>query len=107
MSSLISERTTCAASALTPGTVVSRVTRFLDAQNVARLLTNQLLAGAQLLGRGIRHEACADETVAKRSASHSASLTSVLRPGTFFTWAAFAKINSNLPPAKMCHTGFQ
>jgi hypothetical protein len=28
-----------------------------------------------------------------RSASHSASLTSVLRPGTFLTCAAFAKTN--------------
>src|SRR5215469_17345760 len=44
---------------------------------------------------------------ANSSASHMASLTSVLRPGTFFTWAAFAKTNSNSPSSRMCQTGFQ
>jgi hypothetical protein len=39
--------------------------------------------------------------------SHIASLTSVLRPGTFFTCAAFANTNLNSPSSKMCHTGFQ
>jgi hypothetical protein len=31
----------------------------------------------------------------------------VLRPGTFFTCAAFANTNANSPSSKMCHTGFQ
>src|SRR4030088_3235873 len=44
---------------------------------------------------------------ANSSASHIASLTSVLRPGTFFTCAAFANTNANSPSSKMCHTGFQ
>jgi hypothetical protein len=44
---------------------------------------------------------------ANNSASHIASLTSVLRPGTFFTCAAFANTNTNSPSSKMCHTGFQ
>ena len=44
---------------------------------------------------------------ANNSASHIASLTSVLRPGTFFTCAAFANTNANSPSSKMCHTGFQ
>jgi len=44
---------------------------------------------------------------ANSSASHIASLMSVLRPGTFFTCAAFANTNTNSPSSKMCHTGFQ
>jgi len=34
-------------------------------------------------------------------------LTSVLRPGTFLTCAAFASTNSNSPSERMCQTGFQ
>ena len=36
-----------------------------------------------------------------------ASFTSVLRPGTFFTCAALARISSNSPSARICQTGFQ
>src|SRR5262245_42636863 len=43
---------------------------------------------------------------ANRSASQVASFTSLLRPGTFFTCAAFARINANRP-SRMCQTGFQ
>jgi len=56
-----------------------------------------------------------------KSASHVASFTSVLRPGTFFTCAAFhpsdeglslgtpalARINANSPSERICQTGFQ
>jgi hypothetical protein len=31
----------------------------------------------------------------------------MLRPGTFFTCAAFANSKVNSPSSKMCHTGFQ
>src|SRR6516165_2003669 len=41
-----------------------------------------------------------------RSASQVASFTSLLRPGTFFTCAAFARISANRP-SRMCQTGFQ
>jgi hypothetical protein len=34
-------------------------------------------------------------------------LTSVLRPGTFFTCAAFTNTNANSPSSKICQTGFQ
>src|SRR5882724_4431130 len=44
---------------------------------------------------------------ANNSDSHVASFTSVLRPGTFLTWAALAKTSSKLPSASTCHTGFQ
>ena len=43
---------------------------------------------------------------ASRSASHMASLTSVLRPGTFLTCAALASTSSKWP-SSTCHTGFQ
>src|SRR5262245_22138288 len=43
---------------------------------------------------------------ANRSASQVASFTSLLRPGTFFTCAAFARISANRP-SRMCQTGFQ
>src|SRR5262245_42093406 len=43
---------------------------------------------------------------ANRSASQAASFTSLLRPGTFFTCAAFARISANRP-SRMCQTGFQ
>ncbi|MDT4883063.1 hypothetical protein FQZ97_1190730 [compost metagenome] len=43
---------------------------------------------------------------ASRSAIHIASLTSVLRPGTFFTCAALASTSSKWP-SSTCHTGFQ
>jgi hypothetical protein len=42
-----------------------------------------------------------------RSASQAASLASVLRPGTFLTWAALAKTSANSRSDRMCHTGFQ
>ena len=44
---------------------------------------------------------------AVKSAIHVASLTSVLRPGTFLMWAAFASISSKAPSLRMFHTGFQ
>jgi hypothetical protein len=44
---------------------------------------------------------------ANKSEIQSASLTSVLRPGTFFMWAALASTSSKPPSLKMCHTGFQ
>src|SRR5215468_9656636 len=85
--------------------------RLMYAQNATRLLTHQLLVRAQqsakLVRRGVRHKAGTDETMRQRSANHSLSLTSVLRPGTFLTCAAFANTNWNSPSAKMCHTGFQ
>jgi len=43
---------------------------------------------------------------ANRSASQVASFTSLLRPGTFFTCAAFARTRENRP-SRMCQTGFQ
>jgi hypothetical protein len=43
---------------------------------------------------------------ASRSAIHVASLTSVLRPGTFLMCIAFASTSSKLP-SSTCHTGFQ
>jgi hypothetical protein len=68
------------------------------------------IAGAVPRSLGIMGEAQAVARIrpcANNSASHIASLTSVLRPGTFFTCAAFANTNSNSPSSKMCHTGFQ
>ena len=44
---------------------------------------------------------------ASSSANHVASFTSVLRPGTFFTCAAFASTSSKPPAASTCQTGFQ
>jgi hypothetical protein len=44
---------------------------------------------------------------ARSSANQAASLTSVLRPGTFFTCAAFARISWNSPSDSTCHTGLQ
>ena len=44
---------------------------------------------------------------ANRSETQSASFTSVLRPGTFLTCAAFASTSSKSPSDKMCQTGFQ
>ena len=44
---------------------------------------------------------------ASRSASQIASATSVLRPGTFFTCAALARISVKSPSDRMCQTGFQ
>src|SRR5262245_9185329 len=44
---------------------------------------------------------------ANNSDSHVASFTSVLRPGTFFTCTAFARMSSKLLSASTCHTGFQ
>src|SRR5262245_15241662 len=44
---------------------------------------------------------------ANNSDSHLASFTSVLRPGTFFTCAAFARTSSKPLSASTCHTGFQ
>ena len=85
--------------------------RLLQPLHMARLLTHQLLAGAQqvahLLGLRIRHEARPDQTVRQQIGQPVASLTSVLRPGTFLTCAAFANSNVNSPSPKMCHTGFQ
>ena len=43
---------------------------------------------------------------ASRSASQVASFTSVLRPGTFLTWAALARISSTCE-ASSAQTGFQ
>src|SRR5215831_18747937 len=43
---------------------------------------------------------------ANKSASQVASFTSLLRPGTFFTCAAFARISAKCP-SRMCQTGFQ
>ena len=37
----------------------------------------------------------------------AASATSVLRPGTFFTCAALARISINSPSARICQTGCQ
>ena len=47
-------------------------------------------------GSGRRHEAARIRPCASRSAIHVASLTSVLRPGTFLTCAAFASTSSKL-----------
>ena len=44
---------------------------------------------------------------ASSSASQTASLTSLLRPGTFFTCAAFARSSSKSPSERICQTGFQ
>src|SRR5689334_25292550 len=41
------------------------------------------------------------------SAIQAASLTSVLRPGTFLTCAALARTSSSSPSDSTCHTGFQ
>src|SRR5215471_4942632 len=43
---------------------------------------------------------------ASRSAIQVASLTSLLRPGTFLMCAALASTSSNSPSSR-CHTGFQ
>ena len=75
--------------------------RLLDPLDVAGLLAHQLLAGAQqrahLLGRRLRHEAGADQTVRQQIGQPGASATSVLRPGTFLTCAALARISVNSP----------
>src|SRR5919106_1721602 len=42
---------------------------------------------------------------ARSSASQAASVMSVLRPGTFLTCAAFARISLNPPSSKTCQTG--
>jgi hypothetical protein len=44
---------------------------------------------------------------ASRSASQAASATSVLRPGTFFTCAALARISTRSPSDSTCQTGLQ
>ncbi len=44
---------------------------------------------------------------ATKSAIHMASLTSVLRPGTFLMCAALATISSKAPSLRMFQTGFQ
>ncbi len=43
-------------------------------------------------GSGLGHEAGADQAVGEQVESQTASATSVLRPGTFLTWAALARI---------------
>ena len=44
---------------------------------------------------------------ARRSDCQAASLTSLLRPGTFFTCRALASTSSTSPSLRMCQTGFQ
>ncbi len=44
---------------------------------------------------------------ARRSASHTASFTSVLRPGTLRTCSALASTSFSPAPLSTCHTGFQ
>src|SRR5438552_19128484 len=44
---------------------------------------------------------------AARSASHSASFMSVLRPGTALMWAALTTINLNAPSLNIRQTGIQ
>jgi len=49
-------------------------------------------SNARISWVAVRDELAADQTVASRSANQSASATSVLRPGTFLTCAALARI---------------
>ena len=76
----------------------------------AAFLPHELLAGprqsSQILDWLRRDEAPLMSPCAKRSLSHVASLTSVLRPGTFFTCMGLASNSSN-EPSRTCHTGFQ
>src|SRR5215831_11777417 len=67
------------------------------------------LAGDRLCGDKVSELFRTGEWICRRgsSESHAASFTSVLRPGTFFTCAAFAKTSSKLLSASTCHTGFQ
>ena len=50
---------------------------------------------------------CAVSCYSGKLISQVASFTSVLRPGTFLTWAALANTSSNSPSDKICQTGFQ
>lgn len=81
---------------------VGLVQRLLQALDVAGALPRELLARPQqtalLLRLGIlaRISPCA---------SNVASFTSVLRPGTFLTWAALASISSKSPSLRMFQTG--
>src|SRR3954449_6829182 len=65
---------------------------LVDALDVTGLLAGQLLASAGEVAPGLLgdrwDEAGPNETMASRSASHVASFTSVLRPGTALTWWA-------------------
>ena len=79
--------------------------RLLDTLNVAGLLTHELLAGAQQGAQVLRRLRARTKLGrirpwASRSASQSASATSVLRPGTFFTWAALARNSVTSPSAR-------
>src|SRR5215471_3916794 len=62
------------------------------------IIVSNLVAGCTKLDR-IR-------PCANRPASHIASFTSLLRPGTFFTCVAFARMSAKRP-SRMCQTGFQ
>ncbi len=90
---------------------VGRVQELVDALDVARLLADQLLSWVRVRSRsactaGGGTKLARIRPCAKRSASHMASFTSVLRPGTFFTCAALAKTRSS-SSASTAHTGFQ
>ena len=73
------------------------------------LLAHQLLAGPEQFAHRpyayIGHEARADQAVREQVGGQTASATSVLRPGTFFTCAALARIRVRPSAASTCQTG--
>src|SRR3954462_1822563 len=83
---------------------------LVDALDVAGLLAGQLLAGTGEVAQGLLgergHEPGRMRPWASRSASHMASFTSVLRPGTAFTCIALASTSSK-SSANTAQTGFQ
>jgi hypothetical protein len=72
--------------------------RLLNPLDVAGLLAGHLLVRAQqraqLLERSPGTKLALIRPQAVKSAIHIASLTSVLRPGTFLMWAAFVSVRS-------------
>jgi len=70
--------------------------------HVAELLREHF--GAQF--EELSHEAYLLEGRGRIGASQAASATSVLRPGTFLTWAALARISTTSPSERICQTGF-
>ncbi len=84
---------------------------LVDSLDGAGLLVGQLFARprevAYRLDRRRRHETRLDEPVGEQtSAVHSASFTSVLRPGTFLMCRALTRISFN-EPSRMFQIGFQ
>ena len=85
---------------------------LLQPLGVARLLAHELLSWVRRRVR-IASVAASGTKLARispcasSSASQAASATSVLRPGTFLTCAAFARISPNPPSSSTCQTGFQ